>query len=110
LERAEIAKLKRDLYCGREPPLPAALLGPTSIRSRTPSKLKALLRKAAERTVDGLWAAIGCIIDLFAPDVGRNYMIGHRLSYDFSRREGEKDRWERVAALSSGARVGSGVR
>ena len=33
-----------------------------------------------------------------------------RLSYDFSRREGEKDRWERVAALSSAARVGSGVR
>ena len=26
-----------------------------------------------------------------------------RLSYDFSRREGEKDRWERVAALSSAA-------
>jgi hypothetical protein len=33
-----------------------------------------------------------------------------RLSYDFSRREGGKDRWERVAALSSAARVGSGVR
>jgi transposase len=28
------------------------------------SKLKALLRKAAERTVDGLWRAIGRIIDL----------------------------------------------
>jgi transposase len=37
------------------------------------AKLKALLRKAAERTVDGLWAAIGRIVDLFAPDECRNY-------------------------------------
>jgi transposase len=31
------------------------------------AKLKALLRKAAERTVEGLWTAIGKLIDLFAP-------------------------------------------
>ena len=31
------------------------------------SKLKAALRKAAERTVGGLWAAIGRIIDTFTP-------------------------------------------
>jgi transposase len=31
------------------------------------SKLKALLRKAAKRTVDGLWSAIGRLIDLFTP-------------------------------------------
>ena len=31
------------------------------------AKLKALLRKAAERTVDGLWDAIGRIVDLFTP-------------------------------------------
>ena len=37
------------------------------------AKLKALLRKAAERTVDRLWAAIGRIVDLFAPDECRNY-------------------------------------
>ena len=37
------------------------------------SKLKALLRKAAERTVDGLWSAIGGIIDLFSPDECANY-------------------------------------
>lgn len=37
------------------------------------SKLKALLRKAAERTVDGLWSAIGRLIDLFKPDECRNY-------------------------------------
>ena len=37
------------------------------------SKLKAHLRKAAERTVDGLWAAIGTVIDLFTPTECRNY-------------------------------------
>jgi transposase len=37
------------------------------------AKLKALLRKAAERTVDGLWNAIGCIIDLFTPTECANY-------------------------------------
>jgi transposase len=31
------------------------------------AKLKALLRKAAERTVAGLWNAIGCIVDAFSP-------------------------------------------
>lgn len=31
------------------------------------AKLKALLRKAAERTVEGLWAAIGRIADAFTP-------------------------------------------
>jgi hypothetical protein len=34
---------------------------------------KALLRKAAERTVEGLWAAIGRLIDLFEPLECRNY-------------------------------------
>lgn len=37
------------------------------------ARLKALLRKAAERTIDGLWNAIGDIIDLFNPDECRNY-------------------------------------
>ena len=37
------------------------------------SKLKALLRKAAERTVDGLWAAIGRFVDLFTPQECANY-------------------------------------
>jgi transposase len=31
------------------------------------AKLKSLLRKAAERTVNGLWTAIGAIIELFPP-------------------------------------------
>ena len=37
------------------------------------AKLKAMLRKAAERTVDGLWTAIGRIVDLFLPNECRNY-------------------------------------
>ena len=37
------------------------------------AKLKALLRKAAERTVDGLWSAIARFIDLFTPQECRNY-------------------------------------
>lgn len=38
------------------------------------AKLKAHLRKAAERTVDGLWNAIGGrLIDLFKQSECRNY-------------------------------------
>jgi transposase len=37
------------------------------------AKLKALLRKAAERTVDGLWDAIGRFVDLFTPTECTNY-------------------------------------
>lgn len=37
------------------------------------AKLKALLRKAAERTLDGLWAAIGRLLDAFTPDECANY-------------------------------------
>ncbi len=37
------------------------------------AKLKALLRKAAERTVDRLWNAIGALIQLFTPNECANY-------------------------------------
>lgn len=37
------------------------------------AKLKALLRKAAERTVEGLWRTIGTILDAFTPDECKNY-------------------------------------
>jgi transposase len=37
------------------------------------AKLKALLRKAAERTVDGLWNAIGAILEAFTPTECANY-------------------------------------
>lgn len=38
------------------------------------SKLKRLLRKAAERTRDGLWSAIGRLLGEFTPDECRNYI------------------------------------
>jgi len=43
------------------------------------SKLKGLLRAAAERTVDGLWAAIGRLLDRFTRGECRNYFrhCGH---------------------------------
>ena len=37
------------------------------------AKLKALLRKAAERSVDALWSAIGRIIDCFTQTECKNY-------------------------------------
>ncbi len=37
------------------------------------SKLKALLKKAAERTVEGLWSAIGHLLDAFTPAECANY-------------------------------------
>jgi transposase len=37
------------------------------------TKLKAMLRKAAELTVDGLWNTIGRIIDTFTPAECVNY-------------------------------------
>jgi transposase len=39
------------------------------------SKLKAHLRKAAERTVNGLWDAIGRLIDLFTPQECANFFV-----------------------------------
>jgi transposase len=43
------------------------------------AKLKALLRKAAERTVDGLWQTIGRLLDAFTPQECANYFAaaGH---------------------------------
>jgi transposase len=38
------------------------------------SKLKRLVRTAAERTVEGLWSAIGRLIDQFRPGECRNYI------------------------------------
>jgi transposase len=38
------------------------------------AKLKSLLRKAGERTVDGLWNTIGRLLDLFPPAECANYL------------------------------------
>ena len=37
------------------------------------SRLKAMLRKAGERTVSGLWSLIGNLVDLFQPQECANY-------------------------------------
>ena len=37
------------------------------------AKLKALLRKAAERTVDRLWTVVGYLLDAFTPAECENY-------------------------------------
>jgi transposase len=44
------------------------------------AKLKAHRREAAERTVHGLWTAIGCILDLYAPQECANYFA--KTGYD----------------------------
>jgi transposase len=46
------------------------------------AKLKALLRKAAERTVDGLWTAIAHLLDAFTPHECANYFAA--AGYDAS--------------------------
>ena len=38
------------------------------------SKLKRLLRRAAERTVEGLWTTLGRLLDHFSPQECRNYI------------------------------------
>ena len=37
------------------------------------SKIKAMLRKASERTIDRLWSAIGQIIDTITPTEAKTY-------------------------------------
>ena len=40
------------------------------------AKLKLMLRKAAERTVDASWQRIGSLLDAFPPDECANYLKG----------------------------------
>jgi transposase len=46
------------------------------------AKLKALLRKAAERTRDALWNTIARILGAFRPDECRNYLINAGYAFD----------------------------
>lgn len=39
------------------------------------AKLKALLRKAAQRSVEGLWDAIGRLLSCFTPAESKNYFV-----------------------------------
>jgi len=43
------------------------------------AKLKALLRKAAERTVEGLWKAVGRLVDTFTPQGVRQLLRSPRI-------------------------------
>ncbi|HVK15783.1 MAG TPA: transposase [Fimbriiglobus sp.] len=62
-ERCRIACLDRPPYSPDLNPIENAF-----------AKLKRLVRSAAERTVEGLWAAIGRLIDRFRPAECRNYI------------------------------------
>jgi transposase len=44
------------------------------------AKFKAMLRKAAQRTIDGLWSEIARLIDRFTPEECRNYFA--KAGYD----------------------------
>ena len=46
------------------------------------SKFKRLLQTAAERSVDALWRTCGKLIDRFAPDECRNYLVNSGYRYD----------------------------
>ncbi len=41
------------------------------------TRLKAILRKAGERTVSGLWRLIGKLFDIFQPDECANYDVSY---------------------------------
>ena len=43
------------------------------------AKLKALLRKAAERSIEALWTTIGRLLDAFSPEECANYL--HHAGY-----------------------------
>jgi hypothetical protein len=45
-------------------------------------RLKAMLRKAGERTVRGLWDLIGKLVDSFRPDECANYFSSRRYDPD----------------------------
>jgi transposase len=45
------------------------------------SKLKALLRKAAPRTVDALWDTLGSLVDTFPPQQCLNFFISSGYAY-----------------------------
>ena len=46
------------------------------------AKLKALLRRAAARTRETLWATIGRLLDAFGPAECRNYLTNSGYAFD----------------------------
>ena len=49
------------------------VLVPTLSRGDTVTELKAILRRAAARTIDQLWKVVGDAMDTFTPDECANY-------------------------------------
>jgi hypothetical protein len=61
------ARSPNDRGQGRRAPLSAAYSPDLNPIENAFAKLKALLRKAAERTIEGLWTTIGKLFDRFSP-------------------------------------------
>jgi len=83
------------------------------------AKLKHRMRDAAQRTVENTWRRLGALLQTFPPNECANYLANSGLDsatpenaclMTFGATEGRRNRWERVAALWSAARDGSGVR
>jgi transposase len=49
------------------------------------AKLKTLLRKAGERTIEATWRRIGALLDEFRPDECANYLKKSRLCFSLTR-------------------------
>jgi hypothetical protein len=62
-----------DRGCGRAPALSVALSPDFNPIENAFAKLKTLLRKAAERSVEDLWAVIGAAVSAFTPQECANY-------------------------------------
>jgi len=58
---------------GRNPALPPPYSPDFHRVEKAFSSLKAMLRKARERTLIGLWNLIGKLADIFQPNEGANY-------------------------------------
>ena len=65
------------------------------------SKLKALLRKAAERTIEGLWRLIGDIIETFSPEDMRQLLLCRRI------RPGLNQKCSRLPRSATDKRLGT---
>jgi hypothetical protein len=69
-----VASSREDRSGGSHAAVPSTIQpGLQSHRERPSARLKAMLRKAGERTVSGLWTLIGKLVDIFQPDECANY-------------------------------------
>ena len=71
----KVAGVREAIEARRRAALPAALFADLNPIEQAFAKLKALLRKAVQRTVDGLWTVIGQLVECFAPTECANYLV-----------------------------------